>query len=349
VSLEILISEGALKHNLSTIRGLVAPTDLMVVVKSNSYGHGSLDVAKIAENEGVRWLGVLEIPTALQVRSVLSDPEVNILAWQFDEFDSLDLVAENAIHLGVGDFAQLRQLANHSGIKVHLKIDTGLNRNGVAFDDWNRFVDMALDLEAKGCILVEAVWSHLAETSDEGDDKARSLFKAALSYAESRFGRKLIAHLSASAASFLRPDFRFDIIRNGGHVYGIPSFGGITPEQMGLIPVMTLVSKVLHVEKNLRGDFEVSVQAGYTHGIPGMSAGKVEVSINGNRYLVSKVLAESMLVTGPHLAEAGDDVYIFGNGRHGEQTVREWGDAIGTLGDEICCRISPSLKRTIVA
>ncbi len=348
MSVDVLISEGALRHNLETLRSEVAPAELMFVVKSNGYGHDILAVSRIAESAGIKWLGVLEIPSAIELRSVIQSPDVNILAWQFDKFDSLEEVAEKNIQLGVGDFAQLSQLASYSNVKVHLKIDTGLNRNGVREDDWIRFVDEALALEKKGAISVVAVWSHLAETSDDSDDEARSRFEKALSWAESRFSRKLMSHLSASSASFRRPEFRFDMIRNGGHVYGIPSFDGTTPKDMGLIPVMTLVSKVSQVERLSNNQVRLTVQAGYTHGIPGLAAGKTEVAIRGQRYSVTEVLAESMIVTGATAVDVGDIVYIFGDGSHGEQTVRQWGDSIGTLGDEICCRINPSLKRIVV-
>jgi alanine racemase len=348
VSVDVLISEGALRHNLETLRSKVAPAELMFVVKSNGYGHDILAVSRIAESAGIKWLGVLEIPAALELRSVIRSPDVNILVWQFDKFDSLEEVADKNIELGVGDFAQLSQLSSYSNVKVHLKIDTGLNRNGVREDDWKRFVEEALALERKGAISVVAVWSHLAETSDEQDDEARSRFEEALSWAESRFSRKLMSHLSASSASFRRPEFRFDMIRNGGHVYGIPSFDGTTPKDMDLIPVMTLVSRVSQVDQVSNNQVRLTVQAGYTHGIPGLAAGKTEVAIRGQRYSVTEVLAESMIVIGATAADVGEIVHIFGDGSHGEQTVREWGDAIGTLGDEICCRINPSLKRIVV-
>ena len=349
MSVEILISEAALRHNLKTLSAKMAPAELMFVVKANGYGHGSVNVSKIAVDQGVRSLGVLEITSALELRAALSRPEINILAWQFDQFDSLDEVAANNIQLGVGDFAQLKQLSQHTGIQVHLKIDTGLNRNGAREADWENFVRQAFVLERKGCISVVAIWSHLAETSDSHDDRAKEKFEEALLFAETTFGRKLISHLSASSASFRRSEFRFDMVRTGGHVYGIPSFDGTSAREMGVIPVMTVVSKVQNVKKTPTGEFEVTVGAGFTHGIPGLATCKTEVAINGKRYLVTGVFAESMTVSGLLEVEAGEDVFIFGDGNHGEQTVREWADAIGTLGDEICCRISPSLKRTLVA
>jgi alanine racemase len=138
------------------------------------------------------------------------------------------------------------------------------------------------------------------------------------------------------------------MVRTGGHVYGIPSFDGTSAQEMGVIPVMTVVSKVEQVNKAETGEFEITVGAGFTHGIPGLAKGKTEVAIAGNRYSISGVFAETMTVSGLLEVEVGADVFIFGDGTHGEQTVREWGDAIGTLGDEICCRISPALKRTLV-
>ena len=138
------------------------------------------------------------------------------------------------------------------------------------------------------------------------------------------------------------------MIRNGGHVYGIPSFDGTSSREMGVIPVMTLVSSVLEVTEISEGNFEVTVSAGYLHGVPSYVAGKVEIAIDGQRFEVLRVNAENLIAVGSTRPIVGEEVYLFGDETNGEQTVREWGDAIGTLGDEICCRISPAVERRLV-
>ncbi len=353
MSVVALISKKALEHNLGQLSSLISPAQLMFIVKANGYGHGSEIVSKIAVESGIKLLGCLEIATALNLRKLPECNSVGLLAWQFDDQDPIDLVAVNNIQLGVGNFEQLDLLAkSHSitgkAVRVHLKIDTGLNRNGVASEDWKRFLMLAVSMEASGSIYVEAIWSHIAEKSDEDDDIARGIFLEALSQAEHLLGRKLTTHLSASSASFRRSEYRFDVVRNGGHAYGIPSFDGVSAETMGLIPVMTLTAPVVAIEKNSDGSNSVKIAAGYLHGIPGYAVNKVDLAIGGNRFRLVRIDSETLTAVGNSSVPLGEPAYLFGDGTHGEQTVREWGDAIGTLGDEICCRISPTVERKLI-
>jgi alanine racemase len=353
MSVTALIKKGALLKNLSKLREVFGSSELMLIVKANGYGHGVLEVSEAAIESGIKALGALEISTAIELRKRFPKAELLLLAWQFNEFDPIDQAARENIHLGVGNFTQFRLLeASHSrtglAIQVHLKIDTGLNRNGVNFADWPKFIDRAVALEEAGVIKVISVWSHLAEKSDVDDDIARGLFLRALKHAAIKFDRKLMTHLAASSASFRRIDFRFDMVRNGGHVYGIPSIDGVAASSMGLVPVMTLVSEVTSCRSTDSNQFEVKISAGYLHGIPGYVANKVHLAINGNRFLITRVEDESLTALGDTFAKVGERVFLFGDGSNGEQTVREWADAIGTLGDEICCRISPAVKRELV-
>lgn len=348
-----LINKAALLNNFTKLREVFGSSDMMFVVKANGYGHGVFEVSEVAIECGIKALGALEISTAISLRKRFPNDRLLLLAWQFSEYDPIDQAAEENIHLGVGNLNQLSVLEKSYvrtglSIKVHLKIDTGLNRNGVNFEDWPKFVDRAFVLEKAGAIRVAAVWSHIAEKSDSDDDIARDIFVRALKHAELKFNRSLMAHLSASSASYRRTNYRFDMVRNGGHAYGIPSFDGATADSMGLVPVMTLLSEVISCQSTDDNQFEVKISAGYLHGIPGYAANKVQAAINGKRFLITQVGDESLTALGSTFARPGDKVYLFGDGSNGEQTVREWGDSIGTLGDEICCRISPAVKREIV-
>jgi alanine racemase len=277
------------------------------------------------------------------------DLSVQLLSWQFSEVDDLSRVASSVIDLGVGSHAQLDAIelahANGSGpIRVHLKIDTGLNRNGVAQPDWHTFIARAVALELVDVVTVVGVWTHIAETSDEADARACREFNSARVAVESACGRPLFAHLAASSASFRLAEFRFDAVRVGGHAYGIPSFDGVSPSDMGLVPVMTLTSTVVADYDEEWGDVAV-VSGGFTDGIPGYAASRVAVTIDGVRHPILAVREDETIALG---SPSGSTAYFFGNGNHGEQTVREWGDAMSTLGDEVTCRVSPIVPRRII-
>ncbi len=348
MSLVAHISRSALEHNLRALSDRSAPAAVMFVVKANGYGHGAVDVAAIAHGVGIRHFGCLEIETALSVRAVVPDPSVQLLAWQFSERDDLSVVAANGIDLGVGstDLLDVIERAHVDGtdpIRVHLKVDTGLNRNGVPQNEWAPFVERVVDMDERGIVTAVGIWTHIAETSDEADIRAREQFETARNVAESALGRTLFAHLAASSASFRLPDFRFDAVRIGGHAYGIPSFDDVTPADMGLRPVMTLTADATADHDEEWGDV-TSVNGGFADGVPGYAAGLVSLTVEGVRHPIAAVLEDEIIATG---RPAGTRAYLFGDGSHGEQTVREWGDAMGTLGDEITCRISPLVPRVI--
>jgi alanine racemase len=321
----------------------------MFIIKANGYGHGDADVAAIAYEAGIRHFGCLEIETAIRARALFDDPEVALLAWQFGEHDEVTLAALAGVELGVGSHAQLDILEHgrFPGVpfRVHLKVDTGLNRNGVPAPDWPRFVGRVVGLEKRGIVRTTGVWTHIAETDDEADNRAHATFREAREIAELALGRRLFAHLAASSASFRLPDFRFDAVRIGGHAYGIPSFDDITPHEMGLEPVMTLTAPASRSSHPVHGSI-VRVDAGYLDGVPGYATRKVAVTIGGVRCEVLEVLDDHLIARDAGVGTA-DTAYLFGSGEMGEQTVREWGDALGTLGDEITCRIPASVERVV--
>ncbi len=343
------ISHSALEHNLRVLSERSAPARVMFVVKANGYGHGDADVAEIAYHAGIRDFGCLEIETAVRIRAIIDDPDVLLLAWQFSDHDEVTLAAMAGVELGVGSHAQLDILeASHiPGVpfRVHLKVDTGLNRNGVPQDDWGRFIGRAVGLEKRGIVRVTGVWTHIAETSDDADQRALREFSEARSVAEAAVGRSLFAHLAASSAGFRLPDFRFDAVRIGGHAYGIPSFDDITPHEMGLEPVMTLVAPATTGSHPVHGSI-VTVAAGYVDGIPGYAAGRVSVTVGEVRCPVVEVHEDYLIALNAADVPSGV-ARLFGSGDMGEQTVREWGDALGTLGDEITCRIPASVPRIV--
>ena len=338
-----LINESALVHNLKRLATVCAPADLMFVVKSNAYGHSSDLVSKIAYQNGIRFLGCLEIDLALRV-SELVGQDSRLLVWQLSGADDF-LGLNPRIEVGIGSFQEL-ELIETAGlafpVKVHIKVDTGLNRNGVQAAQWEDFLQRVLAAESAGKVEVVAVWTHINEASDAADESARAGFDVARSSAERVFSRKLFAHLAASSASFRLPGFRFDAVRVGGHAYGIPSFDGITPNEMGLIPVLTLTASI---SNDTAGN--PFVAAGYLDGIPGYAAGKASISVNGELLMIEKVEADRTDLHGLPAGATGT-AYIFGDGENGEQTVRQWGDLLGTLGDEITCRIPARVERRLV-
>jgi alanine racemase len=339
---EITVDLDAYRTNLATLEATVAPARLMAVVKGDAYGHGLVPVARAAVESGIGWLGALDLHTGLELRSAGIGRETSIFAWLLGPNEDYRTAINAGIDLGVSTVHQLDQIADagaRTRARLHLKIDTGLHRNGATEEEWPTLVRRALELERDGIAEVYAAWTHISEASDEEDSESISRFDAAVAAAETLGARFTLRHLAASAAGFLRSDSRFDLVRMGAFTFGIAPGGGIGPEELGLVPVMTLSS---HAVEGAGADGRIVLPLGFGDGLSSSVSGRVEVATSGERRSIESVGIDSTQVLG---LAVGERVVFFGNGAEGEPTLQEWADATGTIGEEIVTRLGRHLRR----
>jgi len=356
---EAVIDLDALASNLAHLTRSVAPAQLMVVVKADAYGHGSVPVAREAVARGIRSIGALDLDTALALRAAGVGDDVTVLAWLYPPGQDFEPAIRARIDLGVSSVAELdeitdaaRRLSRQPGFlppRLHLKLDTGLHRNGATAADWPALVSAAVAAERAGLVRTHAAWTHIAEASEEEDTRALERFLEGVAVARRLGATVAVRHLAASSAGLRREDVRLDLVRMGGHCWGIPSFDGVTPAQIGLTPVMTLRAQVLAVRELGEGRCAAYVSAGYGDGVPRNAAGRVAATVHGVRHPIARVERDHLVIeTAGAELEPGDAAVLFGPGSEGEQTVREWGDLTGTLGDEITTRIAARVPRRYV-
>lgn len=331
----------AFAANLAHIRGEVGPAQHMLVVKDDAYGHGLVPIIRRAWAEGVRWFGAFDVQTGAAVRDTLGQ-DARIFVWLAASDEEIATAIALDLDLGVGDIDLLHDVARSARgasrtARVHLKIDSGLHRNGIRPEAWAAAVTDAAALEAEGAVRVVGIWSHLAEASDDEDDAAAAEFTSALDAAKRGGLRPAVAHLAASAAAFARPEFRHDLVRVGAFAYGIRSAGGPGEGELGIRPIATLAAEVIRID-----DEGVHVTIGALHGMPSTLAGLVAVSSPAGPRALRRVGAlESVVERWPE-ALLGDEVVIYGDGAASATTVAE---AIGTIGEEIAVRVSPLVTR----
>lgn len=328
-----------LRQNLAVVAERVAPAQHMLVVKDDAYGHGLIPIAQCAWDAGVRWFGSFDVAGGRTVRTALG-PDARIFAWMIGSREDARLGADAELDLGVGDTALLEDVAAAGAQRVHLKIDTGLHRNGIRPEEWPQAVRRAAELEASGAIRVVGIWSHIAEASDAEDDAARAVFDWAVSEARTAGLTPELRHLAASAASFARPEFRYDMVRVGAFAYGIHPAGGPDAESLGIRPIARLVAPVVSA-----GGGVVRVGLGMLDGLPSSLAGRVRVGTpDGARDLADIGAVESVVGAWPGAGTA-DEVAIYGPGGHGELTATSLAESIDTIGEEIALRVSAELPR----
>ncbi|MDQ0893198.1 alanine racemase [Agromyces ramosus] len=365
---EAVIDLDAIRGNVAAIARQVAPAQVMAVVKADAYGHGAVPVARAAIAGGAEWLGVADIAEALALRDAGIDAPV--LAWLHDPAEAFAPAIEREVDLGVSSAPQLQAIADAAAsvarpAAVHLKIDSGLSRNGVAPEEWGAVVAAAARGEREGSLRVRGVFSHLANTSPEEDTRQLAAFEAALAAASDAGLAPEVRHLASTAAALRMPAARFDLVRIGIGSYGVPPFGdGTTAEELGLRPAMTLRARVAavrrveagtgasygHIWRAERPTTLALVPLGYADGVPRQASNRAEVWLAGaRRPVVGRIAMDQFVVdVGDDAVAPGDEVVLFGDPLTGAPSADDWGDAADTIGYEIVTRIGARVPRTYV-
>lgn len=340
---ELRLSNGTFRANIDAVRARVAPSTLMLVLKDDAYGHGLSWAVESAADAGVTWFGSYDIRTGLTVRRIAGG-DARIFAWVTSTDAEIDDALMQRLDLGVGTSDYLRRIiaraeALGTSARVHLKIDTGLHRNGILPDDWAAAVAVARDAERAGLLEFEGVWSHIAEASDADDDVAQSVFLEAVRTVADSGTAPAALHLTASAASWWRPELRGTVSRIGAFCYGIRSADG--PELEGILPAASLVAPVISVQRD-----DVTIGIGSFDGFPSTLAGSRVGTSAGTRTLTS-VGHTTSSVEGWAGARAGDQVVVFGAGTHGETSATTLAERIDTVGEEILTRLTSRVRRVV--
>lgn len=361
---EASVDLAAIRHNVGLLAAHAARSGAatMAVVKAQGYGHGAVPVARAALASGASWIGVCTAAEALELRSAgITAP---ILSWLDLPFDDLTPAVASDVDLSVGSIRQLATvtdaaLAAGRTARVHLKIDTGLSRNGCPAADWPELVSAAAKAAAAGLVEVVAVWSHLAH----GDEPANPTLSRQATRLDAAWrvatdaGLRPIRHLANSAATISRPDLHYDLVRPGIAVYGLDPIGP-PPSPFGLRPAMTFRTRVALVKRVPAGEgvsygheWTTSAETvlallpvGYADGVP-RRLGSRPSGVGGMRVLlggrslpvVGRVCMDQIVVDcGPEgLVREGDEAVLFGPGERGEPTAQDWADALGTIHYEI--------------
>ncbi|GAA3947473.1 alanine racemase [Microbacterium soli] len=336
------ISRSAFRADLDAVRARLGESRLLLVMKDDAYGHGIGWAVPEAESAGVDWFGSYDIPSALRIRPLTTG---RVYAWATSSTDEVEAALNADVELGVGSadyLADVIAAAERLGIGagVHLKIDTGLHRNGFRPEQWREAIETSLAAQRRGLIRVVGVWSHLAEASDEEDDAAQRVFRGAVHELEQAGGAPEVLHLTASAAAWWRPELRGTLSRVGAFCYGIRSAGGPQPD--GLTLISRLIATVDAVD-----DGEVRLGIGSFHGLPSILSG-VEVGTPGGPRRIIRIDGDRTLLEPWPGARKGDRVTVFGPGRDGEQDATALAERIGSVGEEILTRLTPEVRRVLI-
>jgi alanine racemase len=368
---EAVIDLGAIAANYGRLSSAGVP--VMGIVKADGYGHGAQQVARTLRECGAEWLGVALLSEALELRA--AGDRGKLLAWLWVPGDPgvMDCIATDVDVSVSCEQSLVDVVAAARGLgkraRIHIKVDTGLTRNGVPRASWSSVFEAARVAQDEGHVQIVGIWSHLASADDPDDpttDLQRVAFLEALDIAASIGVQPELRHIANSAAAINRPDCAFDLVRSGIAIYGVTPGSGLgTAQSLDLRLAMTLRARLAHV-KTIDVGTKVSyggtwtaehpttvglVPLGYADGIPRAASNTGQVLINGRRCPVLGVIAMDQFVVdlgSDAVDRPGDEVLVFGTGDHGEPTAEDWAQWAGTIGYEIVTRIGPRIPRRFV-
>lgn len=360
-----------LLENIATFRSAISDTTrLMAVVKSNAYGHG-LGLVSDALAGAVDWFGVDSVPEALEVASLAPGKPILILG--FSPPDQSDTIVRSGFRQVVYRHDTLRSLSESAArlgqtARLHLKIETGTNRQGIPLDDVARFAEEASKLPG---IQVEGAYTHFSNIEDTLDPTFAMLQVTRFREAIGRIGAAGIeiteTHAAATAGILLYPETHFSMVRLGIGAYGIwPSREtrlaarekGIRPV---LRPIMSWKTRVVQLKDVEEGEYVGYGQAfqaprpmtvavipvGYYEGYDRRLSSSARALVGGKPAAVIGRVAMNMTmldVTGTGV-RLDDEVVLIG--RQGDQEILadELAEKIGTIAYEVVSRVNPLLER----
>lgn len=367
---QAVIDLAAIRSNVRHLLDVVTPAQLMAVVKADGYGHGAVPTARAALDAGATWLGVAHIAEGTALRQ--AGIEAPILAWLHTTGSRFDEAINAGIDLGVSGWeldyiaAAARELQQPA--RIHLKIDTGLGRNGCPPERWEELLGRALEYQENGLLRVVGIFSHLAvadEPHRPETDAQIQRFREAVAIAEDAGVDLEVRHLANTPAALSRPDSHFDMVRIGLGLYGLSPFSGQAPGDLGLQPAMTLTATIanckevpsghgvsygLHYETDSPTTLAL-VPLGYADGVPRVATGG-PVAVDGRIYpVVGRIAMDQFVIdlktvgiVDTPQSPLGRSAVLFGSAPH-EPDVDEWAAAAGTINYEIVTRISERVPR----
>ncbi|MEM1044236.1 MAG: alanine racemase [Bacteroidota bacterium] len=339
------ISLDALRANLRSMRALAGEAEVVGIVKANAYGHGVDLVAPVLREEGVGFFAVATVAEGIELRSLGVTERILVFAAPLPE--QLPAYAAHGLEATVSS-VQVAEAAAALGeaLRVHVKVDTGMGRIGLAPGEVAEAMRL---LRAAPAVEVAGLWTHFA-TADEPDAAfARTQlgrFEAVLA----EVGEPLPPlHLANTGALLQLPEAmqRRAFVRAGGYLYGLPS-SDFVAERADVRPVMRLVTRVVHVKTVAPGDTVsygrtwtadaptriATLAVGYGDGYPRGLSNRGEIGIGGQHYPVAGRVCMDMTMLdlgrpgGGASVAAGDEAVLFGPGG---PSVTEVAAAIGEM------------------
>ncbi len=369
----------AIEHNVREIRKFIrAATRLMVVVKANGYGHGSVEVASRAIQHGATHLGVARLTEAVQLRK--AGISVPILIFGPPNLNHVEELVNFKLTQTIYSATAAKALSSRARalgqkIEVHIKIDTGMGRLGLLPDAFwislntsNRVSDpleeVKLINQLPGCDL-NGIYTHFA-TADSGEKsyvkKQLAIFESLLRDMHNAGINPSIIHAANSAATIDHPETHLDMVRVGISTYGLYPSKEVQRNRLKLEPAMQLKTRIIQLKrvprnyyisygisyKTSKETLIATVPIGYADGLSRLLSSKGVMLVRGQEApIVGRVCMDLTMINVGHIpgVALGDEVVIFGTQSGRVIPVEKVAETIDTINYEVVSTITDRVPR----
>ena len=360
------ISLPRLSENFRAIAAATAPAAVMPILKANAYGHGLVDVARHLVSVGATAFGVAFLEEAVTLRQAGVRTPILVMGGILG--DQIPLFLQHDLTLTASSVDKLRHIDDAAGVlgvtaKVHLKIDTGMERIGVHYYSAHKLLEQAAECRH---VAIEGIYSHFANADAADLASARvqlARFHDVLGWYEARGVRAPIRHIANSGAILQMPESYLDLVRPGILLYGVYPSAEVR-RTIAVEPALAWKSRVVYFKvvtpghavsygSTWRADHNVrvvTVPVGYGDGYFRALSNAAEVIIRGKRYpVVGRVCMDQVMVNIEwDSAWNGDTVTLLG--RDGDEviTCEDLAEWAGTIPYEILTNINTRVPRVYV-
>jgi len=362
------IKKSRLQSNLKQFRKIVGSRrQIMAIVKSNAYGHGMLEVAKLCLSAGADWLGVVNLREALLLRQAKIKAPIFILSYYPFSSDIKEAIREN-IDFPVYTLSQAIFLDKEGQnlnkiVNIHIKIDTGTSRIGILSGQANDFIEK---IKRFKYLNLRGIFTHYADSESKNQSYTKQQTKKFQDIIEDK--QISLAHAACSAATINNPCTLFNMVRIGIGLYGLwPSkntqcIANKKSFLVNLQPVLSWKTKVIQV-KSLPAGVSVGynrtfvtrsktklaiLPVGYADGYDRRFSNCGSVLIHGiscpirGRVCMNLTMADVSRVAG---VKARDEVVLIGRQKNRVISADDMAKKIGTINYEVVTRINSDIPR----
>ena len=344
------------------------PPDIFAVIKADGYGHGSLMCAPTLLACGVKEFGVASVDEGIELRENKIEAPILVLGasplWALENAIKYDISVSifNDEHLDVA--LQLYKRLNKK-LKVHIKLDTGMNRIGLEPESANGFIKKVLNsdfLDLKG------IFTHFADVENkELFKKQINTFEKIVQPFKEEFKQKGVKiHCLNSPAIFSYPCYSFDMVRMGIIMWGLSPYSSDFEENekiKTMLPVMGLKARVTNIHTLKKGEGisyghiyvadenkkVATIPLGYADGVARKLSGNISAYLNGKQiFQIGRITMDQMMfdVTGVDCSK-GDIIELIGENNK-KDTIDTWAEKLDTINYELTCRLKMRLPRIYV-